>query len=107
MQPLCLLLLLVTLALANGQGCKVIKVRKEIGDLSWNELNTLKRAIIKLRNSGQYEDYEIKHLVNSHKIHNSSQFFPWHRVFVNEYEEHLRLFEPNVVLPYWDVSDSR
>lgn len=35
---------------------------------------------------------------------NSSHFFPWHRYFLLEYEDLLRMVDPALTIPYWDWS---
>ena len=32
----------------------------------------------------------------------NTQFFPWHRYFLQQYEDLLRLINPSVSLPFWD-----
>lgn len=36
----------------------------------------------------------------------ASQFIPWHRYFLLEYEDLLRLVQKNITIPYWDWSTS-
>ena len=35
-------------------------------------------------------------------VSNSSQFFPWQRYFLLEYEDLLRLVDTEITIPYWD-----
>ncbi len=42
--------------------------------------------------------------IAQYSMSETSQFFPWHRYFLLEYENLLRMVEPSVTVPYWDWS---
>ena len=81
-----------------------IRIRKEIGDLTREELDRFINAIKGLQATGRYEEYEDQHFNNAHRVHNSAVFFPWHRMFLLDFENELRLIDPSVTVPYWDWS---
>jgi hypothetical protein len=81
--------------------CNNIKTRKEIRDLSNSELIQFKIIF-----RGLYKNNHFKALVNKHAglyngVHNTPVFLPFHRVFINDFEEQ---FMSNVTfgLPYID-----
>ena len=97
-----------------------MRCRKNVKDLSLEEKKAFIRACEGLKaepstlNPGgqnRYDDY-----VQIHReamaasdfppdpgwAHFDSAFFPWHREFLYQFEEELRLIEPGVTIPYWD-----
>ncbi|KAI9297877.1 Di-copper centre-containing protein, partial [Neoconidiobolus thromboides FSU 785] len=93
----------------NGQGCANPVIRKEIRELSQNELTSYVNAVRKLHNTYQPQsplsDFEMLsklHDNSNNYIHHDPSFLPWHREFLFQYETKLRLIDPTIVLPYWD-----
>ncbi|XP_050390067.2 uncharacterized protein LOC126809496 [Patella vulgata] len=95
----------------NGGGlqcsCEQMTVRKEIRDMTREELVRFQNAVIQLRGFGdvsiweEYRDLYMKHGMHS----NGGQFYlPWHRLFLRRLEQKLREIDCNVVLPYVDFS---
>ncbi|MBN3923022.1 tyrosinase family protein [Nostoc sp. NMS4] len=39
--------------------------------------------------------------------HNHAGFLPWHREFLNRFEQALQSVNPNVTIPYWDWTDPK
>lgn len=39
--------------------------------------------------------------------HGSPSFLPWHRIYLYEFELALRVYKPNLTLPYWDWTSER
>lgn len=42
---------------------------------------------------------------NNNHIHNSNIFLPWHRVYLQYFEDQLKAINPEVTIPYWDWTD--
>lgn len=40
--------------------------------------------------------------IAQYSMSNTSQFMPWHRYFLLEYENLLRMVDPSITIPYWD-----
>ena len=83
-----------------------IRIRKEFRDMTTEEWNTFRKAIIAsyAKNSKLkcMVDYWTKvHLDSVPHAHNTAQFFPWHRYFLKIFEDQLRLVHPNITIPYW------
>lgn len=82
------------------------KLRKEIRTLTPAELLGLRRAMRVLQQRTGARGFVG--LAGMHGIprrlcpHGSPLFLPWHRVYVNAFEEALRSIDANVTLPYWD-----
>ncbi|KAJ2617902.1 hypothetical protein H4S08_000137 [Coemansia sp. RSA 1365] len=82
--------------------CSDVSVRKEIRSLSEDEWNTYKSAVEGAKGDRWIDWFGYLHERVSTKIHGNSEFFVYHRKFINDYEKILRGYEPNVVLPYWN-----
>eukprot|EP00835_Amoeboradix_gromovi_P003328 NODE_215_length_14308_cov_0.330987.p6 type:complete len:311 gc:universal NODE_215_length_14308_cov_0.330987:11914-10982(-) len=79
-------------------------VRKEIHNMSPEEIQAFVNAYIRLAENGV-----LNTLVNWHVgvwtyAHFTSYFLPWHRGFALVMEQALQQVDPNVCLPYWDHS---
>ncbi|KAJ9069079.1 hypothetical protein DSO57_1022100 [Entomophthora muscae] len=92
--------------------CSNPRVRKEIRELSEQELRDFQDAINKLhqeRKEGMeelssYEYFSYLHNTNARGAHFTPAFMPWHRYFIRRFEMELQRFNPDIMLPYWDWS---
>lgn len=89
------------------------RVRKNQKSLTKTEWLRFKCAINTLRQSGieppSYQEYVDIHVQamttpTGHMwgAHGASNFLPWHREYLMEFENRLRLVNPLVTIPYWD-----
>lgn len=51
-----------------------------------------------------YDQFVDAHFKAKSVAHGVPSFLPWHRAFINSYEQALRTIDPSVVLPFWDWS---
>lgn len=92
--------------------CKEIRVRKEVRDLSKEELADLVEAVSTLTgtvgSTGKsiYADFVELTKKGRHlgMINGTSAYLPWYRRCLWELENELRKIKPNVTIPYWDWS---
>ncbi len=83
-------------------------IRKEIRNLSSAERDAFFNGFVNLMNSGQLDDMIWKHtnLNNgfANNVHYTPLFLPWHRLFLKELEDKLKIITNNVnfSIPYWD-----
>ncbi|KAJ2084172.1 hypothetical protein H4R24_000245 [Coemansia sp. RSA 988] len=83
--------------------CSDVSVRKEVRSLSTEEWNTYQSAVEGAKGDRWIDWFGYLHERVSTKIHGNSEFFVYHRKFINDYEKILRGYQPNVVLPYWNT----
>lgn len=81
--------------------------RGNIDCLSPSELDTLRRAFRKIYDLNDWaadrRSYNNQALIHqNHCQHGWERFLPWHRAYLYEFEQNLRDFEPEVMIPYWD-----
>jgi tyrosinase len=50
-------------------------------------------------NQVQFAQAHIKYYAANH---DKKAFFPWHRLFIQAYENALRSIDSSITLPYWD-----
>ncbi|MXX86185.1 MAG: tyrosinase family protein [Acidobacteria bacterium] len=83
--------------------------RKDITQLSNDELTALIRAFNALWDNGTITEYVDLHRSSFTQIHWGPAFLPWHRFFLREFEKKLQEIDNSITLPYWDWtrSDSR
>jgi hypothetical protein len=81
--------------------CNQIKTRKEIRNLSNSELNQFTTLFRGLYNNDNFQKLVNKHADQYNLVHNTPIFLPFHRVFINNFEQQ---FMSNVSfgLPYLD-----
>lgn len=81
-----------------------MRQRKNIQNLGDSEFQEFQRAVKALRDSidakANYEHFAQIHVDSCQ--HGCELFLPWHRAYIQDYEDALRKISPNVTLPYWD-----
>ncbi|MBD2447485.1 tyrosinase family protein [Nostoc sp. FACHB-152] len=104
-----------------------LKVRKSVTSLTSTDKQALVNAIKTLKNTtlpgnqiSIYDQFIAIHLgatrlIHNHEGHSSSTqelahentaFLPWHREYINRFEEALQNVDSTVTLPYWDWTDA-
>lgn len=99
-------------AAVSSTRCTTPTLRKEIRELSPDELTRLTNAVNQLHhtrhptinNLSQYEYFTKIHFENVPNAHEVPAFLPWHRHFLRKFEVALQAVDPSVSLPYWDWS---
>lgn len=96
------------LGLFTSQRCTSPMQRREIRDLSEQELNTFLRTFRALGRKNQrtgisvIDQYTRIHNDNVRYAHGVPGFLPWHRQYIRNIEKELQKINPRVVLPFWD-----
>ncbi|KAJ2162095.1 hypothetical protein GGF46_000970 [Coemansia sp. RSA 552] len=86
----------------NQPRCSSVYTRKEILSLTsaeWNVYNSVTQA---MQRDGWFQWFAYLHTLNFGPIHGNSQFLPFHRRFVHEWESAGRRYNTNFIQPYWD-----
>ncbi|KAJ2100713.1 hypothetical protein GGI16_003632 [Coemansia sp. S142-1] len=83
--------------------CKQIGVRKEIRSLTATEWQAYTNAVAAAYNDKWIDWFGFYHSVVADTVHGSSQFLVFHRHFINSYESILQRYNPNVMVPYWNM----
>ncbi|KAJ3097434.1 hypothetical protein HDU97_004882 [Phlyctochytrium planicorne] len=89
--------------------CKSVTARKEWRDMSTAEkkvfiatLQTLKTSVPSRGGRRSfYDDLVAIHSAARGYMHGGAMFLPWHRIFLQIYEDALQSINSNVVIPYW------
>ncbi|RWS14872.1 hypothetical protein B4U79_17260 [Dinothrombium tinctorium] len=79
-----------------------LRVRKDIKCMTEKEWKDFADAVTELHARGIFDRYNFVHVRYFYVIHDSAQFFPWHRWFLFLFENELRKINPTVTIPYWD-----
>ena len=75
--------------------------RKEATQLTDCEKSRYICAFQMLNNDGTLGKFVDTH-AEMHMQHTNARLLPWHRVFLNLFEEALHNYHPDVCIPYWD-----
>ena len=88
---------------------RTISYRKNIRDLTSDELNALREAFTKLYNLSSGDDRSYQYIAGIHGFpspvycaHGNPLFAVWHRPYILILEKSLQEQVPGVTLPYWD-----
>ena len=87
--------------------CSKNKTRKSVTDPTNSEnVQMFIDGVVSLKQSGVYDNFTKQHGLNTtfFQFHKNELFLPWHRWFVNQLEEAIRLDSPCFAMPYWDWS---
>ncbi|GAB0495116.1 hypothetical protein MMPV_006414 [Pyropia vietnamensis] len=79
-----------------------VRLRKEVRTLTQTERRRFVDAVVALVDSGIFAQFVPVHA--RWGAHGRASFFPWHRLFLLEFEDALRTVDPQVTLPFWDWS---
>ncbi|RKP26898.1 hypothetical protein SYNPS1DRAFT_13505, partial [Syncephalis pseudoplumigaleata] len=85
-----------------------VKVRKEINDLTSEELQTFFEAVRAIQKREQpdkpspYDTFSFNHYRYSAYTHGVPIFLPYHRYMLHVVEQELQKKYPSVTIPYWD-----
>ncbi|MCJ8290161.1 MAG: tyrosinase family protein [Crocinitomicaceae bacterium] len=82
-----------------------LMVRKNIEDLTAEELRRYRAAIKKLRSRNEldHRGFDFWGRVHGNSCqHGWEKFFPWHRCLMHSFEQEIQDFDPFVTLSYWD-----
>ncbi|KAJ3193388.1 hypothetical protein HK101_004904 [Irineochytrium annulatum] len=89
--------------------CSSVTTRMEWRDMSAAQRSDYIKAVQGLRNTpslagrrSYYDDLIAMHAAAVGMIHGSALFLPWHRQYMQLYENALRTVVPGVVVPFWD-----
>lgn len=82
------------------------RIRREIRSLSASELEKLRNAFRELQNKSGADGYQKiagNHGEPDNYCHNDETIFlPWHRAYIQRFEDALRTIDSSVTLPFWD-----
>ncbi|KAJ2615330.1 hypothetical protein H4S08_001294 [Coemansia sp. RSA 1365] len=82
--------------------CTTNAVRKEIRSLTQAEWTRTQTVMNSMNERGWIQWFAYIHTAYFNVIHNCEFFFPFHRRFLQEFENTGRRFDANFALPYWD-----
>lgn len=96
----------------SGAAVPADRVRKNIASLSAGEIETLKTAFTGLMGRDPKDPTSYFALAGLHGmphswcLHHEDRFNPWHRVYLEQFEDQLRSIPgcENLTLPYWDIT---
>ncbi|KAJ2335816.1 hypothetical protein GGI00_001168 [Coemansia sp. RSA 2681] len=90
-------------ALAAGvPQCTSVVERKEIRDLAPEEWRILQSTVLLIQRDGWFQWFSYIHDASFNTIHGTSQFFPFHRRFVRDFEMVGQRYNPRFAVPYWN-----
>ncbi|KAJ2897531.1 hypothetical protein IWW38_001694, partial [Coemansia aciculifera] len=82
--------------------CTSVTLRKEIRDLTTEEWRVLQNTVPLIRRDGWFQWFSYIHDSSFGTIHGTSQFFPFHRRFVRDFELVGQRYNPLFSVPYWN-----
>ncbi|KAJ1868561.1 hypothetical protein LPJ78_000073 [Coemansia sp. RSA 989] len=86
----------------NQPACSSIYTRKELLSLTSTEWNLYKAILSAMQRDGWFQWFSYLHTTWFSQIHGHSQFFPFHRRFVYEWERVGKQYNSAFAQPYWD-----
>lgn len=79
-----------------------MRCRKNYRDLTVLERNRFVQALYHVKSTGVVDQFAADHDTYFHSAHHSSHFLPWHREFLRRFEDALKTYHPDVMIPYWN-----
>eukprot|EP00051_Salpingoeca_urceolata_P017573 m.241086 g.241086 ORF g.241086 m.241086 type:complete len:2387 (+) comp18994_c0_seq2:73-7233(+) len=80
------------------------RTRKEVRDLTPDEVSAFTDAVVALHASGAWAQFTNIHLSHVPVAHGNPAFWPWHREYLRQLEQALREVSGrcDLTVPYWD-----
>ncbi|MEX2657356.1 MAG: tyrosinase family protein [Balneolales bacterium] len=97
--------MLITAALLIPVFSEGQSIRKDYREMTEEEEEAYVDALFELWDEGIIEDFGELHHQNMSVPHEDERFLPWHRIFIQKFEEELQNIEPMLAIPYWDWAD--
>ena len=91
-----------------------LQVRQDQADLTQREIQDFVTALKVLKTTYRgtseisvYDEYVAAHIYSMSVMasHGASAFLPWHRAYLRSFELELQRINPQVTIPYWDMTD--
>lgn len=79
-------------------------VRPNLLSLDATARRRLRQVFVRMRRSGEMENFRTVHWEVWNYAHGTSLFLPWHRAFLLEFERAMQRHDSGVRLPYWEFS---
>lgn len=80
-----------------------MRCRKNYQDLTETERDQFVAALHHVKATGVIDQLADEHAAFFHVgIHTTSHFLPWHRDFLQRFEDALRTYDPDITIPYWN-----
>ncbi|KAJ1931216.1 hypothetical protein GGF37_007467, partial [Kickxella alabastrina] len=92
----------ITNAQQNQAACSSVYTRKELLSLTSSEWTLYKAILTAMQRDGWFAWFSYLHVQWFSQIHGNSQFFPFHRRFVQDWERVGRMYNSGFAQPYWD-----
>ncbi|KAJ2611149.1 hypothetical protein H4S08_003289 [Coemansia sp. RSA 1365] len=99
-----LLLVIPVVVAQSPEKCEGMHVRRSAHDLSSDDWQRIENVISQMRRDGHFDRFARAHQTLFNSVHGSTTFFPFHRRFVQEFEDIGRKIDPAFAIPYWDTT---
>ncbi len=82
-------------------------IRKDYREMTDDEKEAYVDVLYDLWDNGNgvIEDFVDDHVNFQNTAHGDERFLPWHRIFIEEFEDEVQNVNPYLVIPYWDWRD--
>ncbi|MEX0609060.1 MAG: tyrosinase family protein [Balneolaceae bacterium] len=87
--------------------CFSQSIRKDYREMTNDEKEAYVDVLWELWNDGDIDDVEDIHVNSFTPIHRNEMFLPWHRIFVERYEELVQAVSPQLSIPFWDWTNDQ
>jgi hypothetical protein len=84
-----------------------MRCRRDYRDLTLAEQGRFIAALYDAKARGVIDAFADEHNTHFSHGHTSSSFLPWHREFLRRFEAELQVYDPRVMLCYWNSSDDQ
>ena len=84
-----------------------MRCRRDYRDLNAAEKARYVAALYDAKARGVVDEFADLHDLHFTHGHNNSSFLPWHREFIRRFEAELQVYDPRVMLCYWNSSNDQ